>query len=49
MKAFYEVETLTDALNLAKKFNDKYAVWLVQNVYESDSHINSIVIKYNRV
>lgn len=49
MKAFYEVETLSEALDLAKKFNDKYAVGLVQNVYESDSHINSIVIKYNSV
>lgn len=48
MKAFYEVETLTDALDLAKKFNDKYAVLLVQNVYKSDYDNNCIVIKYKR-
>nr|DAU49994.1 MAG TPA: hypothetical protein [Caudoviricetes sp.] len=48
MKAFYEVETLSEALELARKFNDETGVLLVQNVYKSDYDVNCIVIKYKR-
>lgn len=43
-----EVETLSEALELARKFNDEYSVLLVQNGYKSDKHSNCIVIKYKR-
>lgn len=48
MKAYYEVKTLGEALNLACKFNDKHGVLLVQNVYKSDLDSNCIVIKFKR-
>lgn len=48
MKAYFEVETLSEALELARKYNDKHGILLVQNVYESDKHSNCIVIKYKR-
>lgn len=46
MKAYYEVKTLGEALDLARKFNDTYGVLLVQNVYKSDIESNCVVIKY---
>lgn len=47
MKAYYEVETLSEALDLARKFQDgEYGILLVQNVYKSDSDSNCIVIKF---
>ncbi len=46
MIAYYEVKTLGEALDLARKFNDKYGVLLVQNVYKSDFNTNCVVIKY---
>lgn len=46
MLAYYEVKTLGEALNLARKFNDTYGVLLVQNVYKSDLNSNCMVIKY---
>lgn len=47
MKAYYEVETLSDALDLARKFQDgDHGILLVQNVYKSDLDSNCIVIKF---
>lgn len=48
MKAYYEVKTLSEALCLARKFNDTYGVLLVQNVYKSDEDIDCVVIKYDK-
>ncbi len=48
MKAYYETETLSEALELARKYNDTYGVLLVQNVYKSDYDSNCIVIKFKR-
>lgn len=49
MKAFHEVETLSEALDLARQYQDgEYGILLVQNVYKSDYDSNCIVIKYNR-
>lgn len=48
MKAYYEVKTLGEALNLARKFNNTYGVLLVQNVYKSDEDIDCVVIKYDK-
>ncbi len=48
MVAYYETETLSEAMKLARKFNDTYGVLLVQNVYKSDYDSNCIVIKYKR-
>lgn len=49
MKAYYEVETLNEALDIARKCNDEgNAVLLVQNVYKSDEDSNCVVIKYER-
>lgn len=48
MRAYYEVKTLGEALDLARKFNDTYGVLLVQNVYKSDENINCVVIKYDK-
>ncbi len=48
MKAYYEVKTLGEALDLARKFNDTYGVLLVQNVYKSDEDIDCVVIKYDK-
>lgn len=48
MKAYYEVKTLGEALDLARKFNDTYGVLLVQNVYESDLNSDCVVIKYDK-
>ena len=48
MVAYYETETLSEALDLARKYNDKYSVLLVQNVYKSDYDSNCIVIKFKR-
>ena len=47
MKAYYEVKTLGEALDLARKLNDKHGVLLVQNVYKSDIESNCVVIKYD--
>lgn len=47
MKAYYEVETLSEALDLARKFQDgEYGILLVQKVYTSDLDSNCIVIKF---
>lgn len=47
MKAFYETETLGEALDLARKFQDgEHGILLVQNVYKSDLDSNCIVIKF---
>lgn len=47
MKAYYEVETLSEALDLARKFQDgEHGILLVQNVYKSDEDSNCIVIKF---
>lgn len=48
MRAYYEVKTLIEALDLARKFNDTYGVLLVQNVYKSDENIDCVVIKYDK-
>lgn len=48
MRAYYEVKTLGEALDLARKFNDTYGVLLVQNVYKSDEDIDCVVIKYDK-
>lgn len=48
MKAYYEVKTLGEALDLARKFNNTYGVLLVQNVYKSDEDIDCVVIKYDK-
>lgn len=49
MKAYYEVETLQEALDIARKYQDgEHGIMLVQNVYKSDECSNCIVIKYNR-
>lgn len=48
MKAYYEVKTLNEALEIARKYQDKYGVLLVQNLYESDKHTDCVVIKYER-
>lgn len=48
MRAYYEVKTLSEALDLARKFNDTYGVLLVQNVYKSDEDIDCVVIKYDK-
>lgn len=48
MYAYYETETLSEALDLMRKVeDDKHGVLLVQNVYKSDYDNNCIVIKYN--
>nr|DAH45190.1 MAG TPA: hypothetical protein [Caudoviricetes sp.] len=46
MFAYYETETLPEALDLMRKVED--GIMLVQNVYESDLDNNCIVIKYKR-
>lgn len=46
MRAYYEVKTLGEALDLARQFNDTYGVLLVQNVYKSDEDVDCVVIKY---
>lgn len=46
MYAYYETETLLDALDLMRKVED--GILLVQNVYKSDYDSNCIVIKYKR-
>lgn len=49
MYAYYETETLSDALDLMRKVEDgKHGIMLVQNVYKSDYDNNCIVIKYKR-
>lgn len=49
MKAYYETETLTEALNLMRQVDDcKHGIMLVQNIYKSDYDSNCIVIKYKR-
>ena len=48
MKAFYEVETLSEAMELARQYSNTDPVMLVQNVYKSDYDVNCIVIKYKR-
>ena len=49
MKAYYEVETLSEALGLMRKVeDDKHGILLVQNVYKSTLDSNCIVIKYKR-
>lgn len=49
MVAYYETETLLEALDLMRKVEDgKHGVLLVQNVYKSDYDSNCIVIKYKR-
>lgn len=49
MYAYYETETLLEALDLMRQVeDDKHGILLVQNVYESDKHNNCIVIKYKR-
>lgn len=48
MRAYYEVKTLGEALDLARQFNDTYGVLLVQNVYKSDEYIDCVVIKYDK-
>lgn len=50
MVAYYETETLSEALDLMRQVeDDKHGVLLVQNVYKSDLDSNCIVIKYKRV
>ena len=47
MKAYYEVEILSEALDLARKFQDgDYGILLVQRIYPSDLDSNCIVIKF---
>lgn len=49
MKAYYEVKTLSEALNLARKYQNyggEHGLLLVQNVYKSDLNSNCVVIKY---
>ena len=49
MYAYYETETLMEALDLMRKVDDdKHGIMLVQNVYKSDYDNNCIVIKYKR-
>ncbi len=49
MYAYYETETLSEALDLMRKVeDDKHGILLVQNVYKSDYDNNCIVIKYKR-
>lgn len=48
MRAYYEVKTLGESLDLARQFNDTYGVLLVQNVYKSDENIDCVVIKYDK-
>ena len=49
MKAYYETETLLEALDLMRKVEDgEHGIMLVQNVYKSTLDSNCIVIKYNR-
>lgn len=49
MYAYYETETLLDALDLMRKVEDgKHGILLVQNVYKSDLDSNCIVIKFKR-
>lgn len=46
MYAYYETETLSEALDLMRKV--EHGILLVQNVYKSDYDNNCIVIKYKR-
>ena len=47
MKAYYEVETLSEALDLARKFQDgEYRVLLAQRIHTSDLDSDYIVIKF---
>lgn len=46
MRAYYEVKTLGEALDLARQFNNICGVLLVQNVYKSDVDTDCVVIKY---
>ena len=47
MKAYYEVKTLGEALDLAWELTKgDHGVLLVQNVYKSDLDSNCVVIKY---
>ena len=49
MKEYHEVQTLSEALYLARKYQDgEHGILLVQNVYKSDLDSNCIVIKYER-
>lgn len=49
MVAYYETETLSEALDLMRKVEDgKHGIKLVQNVYKSDYDSNCIVIKFKR-
>lgn len=50
MKAYYEVETLSDALDLTRELQktSEHGILLVQNVYKSDEDSNCIVIKFKR-
>lgn len=49
MYAYYETETLNDALDLMRKVEDgEHGILLVQNVYKSDLDSNCIVIKFKR-
>ena len=49
MKAYYEVETLSEALDLARKYQNyggEHGILLVQNVYKSTLNSNCVVIKF---
>lgn len=50
MKAYYEVETFKDALDLTWELQKTadVGIKLVQNVYKSDLDGNCIVIKFKR-
>lgn len=48
MKAYYEVETLKEALDLTWELpkTSEHGILLVQNIYKSDLNSNCIVIKF---
>ena len=47
MKEYHEVQTLSEALDLARKYQDgEHGILLLQNVYKSDLNSNCVVIKY---
>lgn len=49
MIAYYETETLNEAMDLMRQVDDgEHGIMLVQNVHKSDYDVNCIVIKYKR-
>lgn len=48
MKAYYEVETFKEALDLTRELQktSEHGILLVQNVYKSDLESDCVVIKF---